>query len=111
MGSVKDKIPNTPYFKYIDIWSIWYLSNIFLITCFHVFMERSLGNVSTDLSRVYPWDSNSSSTSEDYENENTKAKYRVKVNNFAAFFFPVVTTVFNSVYFSLSIYKKYDLQE
>ena len=111
IGSVKHKIPHTPYFKYIDIWSIWYLSNIFLITCFHVFMERSISSVSTDLSIVYPWKSNLSSTSEDNENENTRDKFRVKVNNFAAFLFPVVTTVFNAVYFSLSIYKNYDFHD
>ena len=74
-------------------------------------MERSISSVSTDLSIVYPWKSNLSSTSEDNENENTREKCRVKVNNFAAFLFPVVTTIFNAVYFSLSIYQNYDFHD
>ena len=39
IGSIKGDIPKTSYFKYIDIWFIWYISNIFIITCFHIFME------------------------------------------------------------------------
>ena len=53
IGSVKDIIPHTPYFKYVDIWSIWYLSNIFLIVCFHIFMEASFNQERTESNKVF----------------------------------------------------------
>ena len=71
-------------------------------------MER-LNKESTDLNRVYPFGSNRSLRSEDDTNENMKAKWSLKINNFAVFFFPFVTTVFNFVYFSLSLLSDTDV--
>ena len=39
IGSIKQDIPQTSYLKCVDGWFIWYNSNIFIITCFHVGME------------------------------------------------------------------------
>ena len=73
-------------------------------TCFHVFIERSLNQKSAYLRMIQPWEYTRRSALEESRNEDTTAKLIAKVNNFAAFFFPIVTVLFNSVYFSLSKY-------
>ena len=99
IGNIKDKIPHTPYFKFVDIWSIWYLSNIFLITCFHVFMEYSMDDepMNPELNVTYP--SDSMYDMEDEKKENERYQIRKKINYLAAIFFPISTMVFNVVYF------------
>ena len=99
IGNIKDKIPHTPYFKFVDIWSIWYLSNIFLITCFHVFMEYSMDDepMNPELNATYP--SDSMYDMEDEKKEHERYQNRKKINYLAAIFFPISTMVFNVVYF------------
>jgi hypothetical protein len=38
LSSVNEDLPETSYFKLIDLWFLWFLSNILLITIFHIFI-------------------------------------------------------------------------
>ena len=40
LTSIKDRIPSTSYFKYIDLWFLWYTAFIFSITLFHIFLHE-----------------------------------------------------------------------
>ena len=40
LSSIKLQIPSTSYFKYIDLWFLWYTAFIFLITLFHIFLHE-----------------------------------------------------------------------
>lgn len=102
IGAIQGRIPKTPYFKYIDIWSIWYLSNIFLITCFHVLMECFFKTENIESNLIYTFESKIDLSLDLMEDEKKKIKSRVRINKCAAFFFPIVTTIFNICYFSLS---------
>ena len=106
IDSVKHKIPHTPYFKYVDIWSMWYLANIFLITCFHVFMESCcrVEEDTADMNNVCPLDPMSLMMKYDGGNKKWLCNNRIRINRFAALCFPFATVVFNFVYFFLSIY-------
>ena len=42
LASLRNGMPKTSYFKYIDLWFIWNITNIFLITVFHVILDRIL---------------------------------------------------------------------
>ena len=44
LGPIYDGLPETSYLKFIDIWVLWYLMNIFLICIFHIMLDRKFGN-------------------------------------------------------------------
>ena len=39
LGAISDELPTTSYFKFIDLWFLWYLINIFLITLYHIMLD------------------------------------------------------------------------
>jgi len=41
LTSIKDRIPPTSYFKYIDLWFLWYTAYIFSITIFHIVLHEA----------------------------------------------------------------------
>ena len=45
LGSINADLPKTSYYKYIDIWFLWYTANIFCITVFHVILDGVLDNL------------------------------------------------------------------
>ena len=45
LGSLQATLPKTAYFKVIDIWFNWYVSNIFLIILIHVIVDHLHKNV------------------------------------------------------------------
>ena len=104
IGNITDKIPPTPYFKYVDIWSIWYLSNIFLITCFHVYVEYSMDTdqMNPDLTVTQPWESMYDTKEKSNLTEEEMIRNRKKINYLASIMFPLSTMIFNVVYFVLS---------
>ena len=56
-GTIHSKLPNTSYYKYIDIWCVWNVINIFCITLFHIYLEQKIkglkrkGNLATEDTR------------------------------------------------------------
>ena len=41
LSSMKDRIPSTTYFKYIDLWFLWYTCFIFSISVLHVIIHEA----------------------------------------------------------------------
>jgi len=40
LQTVKKDFPKTTYYKFIDIWFLWYVFNIFLISLYHIILPR-----------------------------------------------------------------------
>jgi len=40
LGSINRGLPKTSYFKYIDLWFLWYITNIFLIIISHIIIDN-----------------------------------------------------------------------
>ena len=98
IGSIKSDIPRTSYLKYIDIWFIWYISNIFFITCFHVFMEYLYATRNTGTIMVQPHGSEPNPSLTIVE----EGKLRPRIDQFVATLLFVVAIVFNIIYFTFS---------
>ena len=45
LGSMQASLPKTAYFKVIDIWFNWFMSNIFLIILIHVIVDHLHNNI------------------------------------------------------------------
>ena len=121
LSSISMSLPRTSYFKYIDIWFLWYLANIFGIIIYHIILDMDViamgeSNAST---RVFAIDV---SSLEEEGNEKSKLgkafsklfsldkkspyeknKYTKKsVNKMASILFPIVVFCFNVIYFLLT---------
>ena len=40
LGSLKEDLPQTSYFKFIDLWFMWHIINIFIIFAYHVVLDK-----------------------------------------------------------------------
>ena len=106
-GSIsnKDDFPKTSGVKYIDIWFLWYLTNIFVIICLHV----AIYNVSRIFSHEYQSSANVLPLhSMDEKSENTSiamiAKKKQLINFKMFFFLLLLMVLFNISYFTLTTY-------
>ena len=55
LGSMQASLPKTAYFKVIDIWFNWFMSNIFLIILIHVIVDHLHKNVRSVLPGPIPF--------------------------------------------------------
>ena len=72
LQTVKKDFPKTTYYKYVDIWFLWYIFNIFMISICHIILPRM------------------------------RAKFRQSINLVFVIFLPLVMFGFNLVYFILT---------
>ena len=99
LGSINSGLPRTSYFKYIDLWFLWYITNIFLIIIYHILLD----NIDDDnmngntINRVNSCNSNATANT-------CRTSRRKGVNNIAIVLFPLFTAGFNTVY----LYKTLD---
>lgn len=106
LGSINNSLPTTSYFKYIDLWFLWYISNIFLIIVYHILIDnvkdetKKKSNIvapTTNTSQVamennYCWDVEVGNTTQQFKN-------RKCFNKVGMFLFPLLTLCFNVFYF------------
>ena len=101
-GSLKDDLPKTTYFKFIDLWFLWYIVNVFLIISHHVIIERFHVSHSTgSVLQIKP-----SLTSNERRRLFTKLFSNVfvhDINKFAAVTFLTLMIIFNVMYFIFTI--------
>ena len=50
LGSINMTLPRTSYFKFIDLWFLWYIANIFSIITFHIIVDYDWKNKRFDIS-------------------------------------------------------------
>ena len=54
LSSVKEDFPKTTYFKFVDLWFFWYVTNIFIIISVHIILENVDIPVSFNPDKLYP---------------------------------------------------------
>ena len=120
-SSISMSLPRTSYFKYIDIWFLWYLANIFSIIIYHIILDMDMiamerSNTSSQVFSII------FSSAEEEENEKsrlsklfskvfsfgTKSPYgesrmtKKGINKTATILFPIIVLCFNVTYFVLT---------
>ena len=101
-SSIDNSLPKTAYFKYIDVWFFWYIANIFLVITYHVFYDKLLKTKNIPIIKVSPQGSPKVRPSNLGHNEThaiTKFMSRKNTNNIVIVMFPILTIVFNIIYF------------
>ena len=77
LSSLNEDLPKTSYFKFIDLWFVWFISAILFTTLFHILISY--------ISRHYHY------------------KTAVRINQIGILVFAAATAVFIVIYFSLTI--------
>ena len=99
LTTMQTNLPKTPYFKYIDCWFLWYLSNSILIIVVHVLLDQ---NRLFEINKIRVV-----RTSEENYIESTPAsvddRKAERLNRIAIILFPTLHIFFNVVYFVLHI--------
>ena len=109
LGSVSNDLPVTSYFKYIDLWFIYYVSGIFMLTVYHILLDMvdenpqgTEGNLKKEkLFRVSPLNPKKQFSKDDANIKTLDGARRKKdrINLIGLIIFPVLTTIFNLLYF------------
>ena len=73
LGTMEDTLPKSSQMKFIDIWFLWYIINIFFIIIFHVIIE------------------------------NLNQKEKKKANRMISYVLPILAFAFNIFYFCLCV--------
>ena len=94
----KTDFPKTTEFKYIDLWFLWYLTNVFLINCHHLLIDKVLRISKNSYLNPTP-----SMVILRDENQSTAiSKTSKNVNLIALVFFLGAMTLFNTIYYAVA---------
>ena len=115
LGSISEDLPTTSYFKFIDVWFLWYLINIFIITVYHILLDmvkddeddviihHHLNNGEKKGNQIIPITVQKDKEEKCKKCGNNGRKIgKEKINEMAIIIFPICTIIFNFVYFILS---------
>ena len=94
LSSVNEDLPKTSYFKFIDLWFLWYISTILVITLFHIFLSHVSNIQIIYQNRVIDMNRNT---------EQSKHSLRYRVNRFGMILFAMGTIIFEIVYFVFTV--------
>jgi len=90
---IKSRIPPTSYFKYIDMWFLWYITYIFSITLFHIILHSCITKIETNRVTI-----GTRSITVRKQNDNSR---KDAINDIAKFLLLIPFIVFNCLYFAL----------
>ena len=97
LSSVNGDLPKTSYFKFIDMWFLWYITSILLIILFHIFLNNISG------SEVRPLTAKNECWQTTPGKQENRSGNRVKVNRIGAVMFAITMVLFNGTYFTLAV--------
>jgi len=103
LQAVSKDFPKTTYYKYIDIWFLWYIFNIFLISLYHMILPAI--NLSHRKRNIHPDDTHDDTekhASNEAKEQMLVANTTKKINFTLVVLFPLVMILFNVIYFSLT---------
>ena len=103
LGSIQSGLPKTSYFKYIDLWFLWYITNIFFIIISHIMLDcvtinHRFKEKENDVMAVKPINREPIPAT-----PKTLSK-REFINRIAIMVFPVLTIMFNTFYILRSLH-------
>ena len=108
VGSIYEHLPKTSYVKFIDLWVVWYLVNIFLICIFHITLNiysNKKDEKGNKESIIQTRGRRANAIQMRHESEKTEKvasilrAYLVALNRGAQILFPIATLLFNIFYF------------
>ena len=125
LSSINMSLPKTSYFKYIDVWFLWYLFNIFLLIVYHILLDfgnstiKEGNQTNRKVTNTFPIkirigkkrkiqsmgelsDGFDSAFGIENSNEKSSSSMKNKINNLAMIFFPIIMFWFNVVYFIIT---------
>ena len=126
LSSINMSLPRTSYFKYIDLWFLWYLANIFCIIVYHIMLDfgsssrKDDAETNDNVTKVLPVKIRIGEKTKvhaidelaDRFDEAFGYKYlkessssfvtKKRINNLAIIFFPILILCFNVAYFLLT---------
>ena len=101
LGPISEELPKTSYFMYIHLWFVFYVSDIFMITIYHI----TLGMVNNDKkqeshesTKIF-WIASANTRHVLKEEQCTKSIRRKHINSCAMAIFLALTLTFNVIYF------------
>ena len=137
LGSINMTLPRTSYFKYIDLWFLWYIANIFSIIICHIVLDynrkderdnKSHQQFENSTTKVFPIKLSigkrkvkrhlptlSGAFDEMFTNHLKPEKtvrekpdrFKDQMNNMAIYFLPVINIIFIFMYSFLTTYGKH----
>ena len=100
LGSINRSLPKTAYFKYIDLWFLWYITNIFIIIVYHIILDQVSDSTTQNIIQVNS--SQSSTIKNDLNHSQTTAVKNSRkryFNKIGLVTFPLLTGFFIVIYF------------
>ena len=91
LDSIKDDIPSTSEFKYIDLWFLWYTSFIFVIALFHMLLHQMSNKIKKNKISI--------NGQQIGIHEETTASRKKKLNDITKVLMMISFLSFNVVYF------------
>ena len=98
LGSINRGLPKTSYLKYIDLWFLWYITNIFLIIISHIIIDKI-----PNILRIKP------TCPTDVPNLSTNSPKRKLFNRIAIAMFPSFTICFSIIYLCKTMERDLDI--
>ena len=113
LQTVKKDFPKTTYFKFIDIWFLWYVFNTFLISLYHIILPRILKrSMGRNVALIETKSNKKTQAWEDFmrnngklpegNDQNTFIQRIEKLNFILILFLPLLMIFFNIVYFGFT---------
>ena len=96
LNSMQSKLPKTAYFKYVDLWFLWYIVNSIIIIGAHVLIANLPDSKLNDLT-LLAWRDKHVEIVED------TTRIRKSANRIAKILFPLLTVPFNIIYFMINL--------
>ena len=98
LNSMQRNLPKTSYFKYVDLWFLWYIINSISMIGAHIIISKLHGDSELNDSPTLAWTDKTMDISE------VQTSKRGKANRMAKVLFPLLTIPFNIIYFIITIF-------
>ena len=109
LQTVKRDFPKTTYYKFIDVWFLWYIANIFAIIFYQIlipWMKSKVGQMKhfdESQTRVFPLEMDHELEKELIKNQSDVTMDVMKrINKALSLTFPILFFMFNVMYFFIS---------
>ena len=112
LGSINMTLPRTSYFKYIDLWFLWYLANIFSMIVYHILLDMDPSKSNQSKIQIntrpqnLPIEVNKVTTTIPLKKPNSTTQEsslrKKRTNRMAIIIFPIIFLSFNVIYFILT---------
>ena len=103
LQTVKKDFPKTTYYKYVDIWFLWYVFNIFMVSLYHIILPKMRGKARKENAALKDTEMEKKTNAwPDMSQAIDSATKIEKLNVVVVIITPLIMLAFNIVYFFLT---------